>query len=199
MVAIKAEASRWADGMPAAAERNGAAGAPAENPSLHLPRLLAPAGSTSYAVGPSGPKAGSLFEAAEPAPHTLARQVPALVRLYRLPSPCPDRFDVDFWLAEPADAHLDVFDARGRKVLGVIRRRLAGNSPHRISLALEGLGLPPDTYICQLRVLGVGAEYAPPGAPCQTFALGPGLFRQPGPETAPAPVDSWLPYWAKAS
>ncbi|MCI1186922.1 hypothetical protein MON38_05780 [Hymenobacter sp. DH14] len=145
-------APRWPAEAPATA--SGTFAAPGSHPGNSLSnssRSLAVAGSGARPAALAGPPAGRLPEELLVA---LARPQLPLVQLFPLPSPCPDTFDVDFRLAEPADVRLDLVDARGRKVLGIIRRRLTGNSAHRISLLLAGLGLPPGAYTCQLHVLG---------------------------------------------
>ena len=67
--------------------------------------------------------------------------------------PNPFRYEttVPFTLVSPADVHLNLFDALGRKVAGVVRKG-RGPGKQSIKLNLYGLNLPAGDYVYQLQV-----------------------------------------------
>ena len=136
----------------------------------------------------------ALPECAAPAgPHPMPAQ------LLSLSSPGPNWFDVSFRLTESVDVQLDLVDSRGHKVLGIVRRGLRAPAEHRITLTLEGLGLPAGNYQYRLRVFGSesGTASALPFAlvagemqPCEPEpgrALPTLMLRGPGAGPAPLP------------
>ena len=104
-------------------------------------------------------------------PGVLAKPQRAMVLTGRVPTPtgrftlspqavaAPDgQLIISYYLAGPATVRLSLFDLRGRKVLGVIRRGL-GVGQHSMALNLCGSGLTNRQYTYQLH-----ADNAPPGA-----------------------------------
>jgi hypothetical protein len=74
------------------------------------------------------------------------------------PNPSLGETIMPFTLAAPADVRLDVLDAMGRKVAGVVRKgRMAGQQS--IKLNLTGLGLPPGDYVYRFEATTRGGVF----------------------------------------
>lgn len=74
------------------------------------------------------------------------------------PNPCADATTVPFTLSNGSDVRLDLFDAAGRKVIGVLRREMSPGA-HTIVLNLSGLGLRAGEYNYQLQVANSRGVY----------------------------------------
>lgn len=74
------------------------------------------------------------------------------------PNPYINETTIPFYLHQPSDVVLDIYDLKGKKLSSITRNSLPEGN-HTILLDMQALGLPTDNYAYQLEVKNTSGTY----------------------------------------